>query len=275
VPYVPTIGPVHPATFDVNLFEDVLKVAGTGSFLPYDKNKRWSDWKDETVLLDEIEHGPGRTLIPTLARQWNSLTLYAYGVVTDAKVVELATKLATANHAACARVLTFHGPEWNPSNGVASVRVQLGHFAGPPALLDFHAVKPTAGFPEAVQATFATFADRLATDGFDFLYRRMQAGDVGPVLAVTDGSRVVGAIGPMETMADSLGAARLLPPYFAVLSDHRRQGHGRALWRAATAWASHHGAEYVLLQTQSNGPSDGLLQAEGLHSLGFVCTATI
>lgn len=222
VPYVPTLGPVHPATLDARLFEDVLRVAGTGRFLPYDKDRRWSDRKQETVLVDAIEHRPGRTLIPAVDRRGTGrLTVNAYGCHVDGKVVELAFKLAAANDAATARVLTFYGPGRAPANESSSVQIWLGNFTPRPGLLGSPAVEPLDDLRDEVRATFVSFADRLARDGFSFLHRHMQAGDVGPVLVATDASRVIGAIGPMETMRDSAGAARLLPPYFGFLPEHR------------------------------------------------------
>lgn len=95
-----------------------------------------------------------------------------------------------------------------------------------------------------MRATFAAFADRLTSDGFAFLHRQMQAGSVGPALAVTNGGRVAGAIGPTETMTDSTGASRLLPQYFGVLPEHRGRGYDRSLWRAAMHWGATHGADY-------------------------------
>jgi len=38
VPYVPTLGAVHPQALSAELFEAVVSVAGTGEFLPYDKD---------------------------------------------------------------------------------------------------------------------------------------------------------------------------------------------------------------------------------------------
>ncbi|MGW5258609.1 hypothetical protein ACWERW_37915 [Streptomyces sp. NPDC004012] len=129
-------------------------------------------------------------------------------------------------------------------------------------------IRTVDALPQSTRETFAAFADRLTSDGFAFLHSQMQTGSVGPVLAATDGARVVGAIGPMETMPDSAGTTRLLPQYFGVLPEHR--SHGRALWRAAMAWGATHGADYQLLQTEIGGASDRLCQAEGLRSLGFV-----
>jgi GNAT superfamily N-acetyltransferase len=112
----------------------------------------------------------------------------------------------------------------------------------------------------------------MADDGFAFLYTRMQADAVGPVLVATLGRQVAGAIGPMEIRRDAIGQPQLMPQYFGVLPERRGRGLGRALWRAAMRWGQDHGATYQLLQTEVGGVTDTLCQAEGLTSLGFVVT---
>lgn len=276
VPYVPTLGPVHPATLAPSVFEDVLSVAGTGQFLSYDKDRRWSDVKEEKVLVNAIEHWPGRTLIPTVDRHGTGrLTVIAYGCRADAKLAELATKLAAANDATAARVLTFHGPERAPANELSTVRIWLGDLTPSPDLCESPPVERLENLRDEVRATFVSFVDRLPSAGFPFLHRHMQAADVGPVLVATHECRVIGAIGPMGTMRDSAGAARLLPPYFGILPEHRGQGVGRALWRAAMEWARGSRADYVVLQSQTGAPSDRLYQSERLRSLGYVCAAKL
>ncbi|MEU7046759.1 GNAT family N-acetyltransferase [Streptomyces varsoviensis] len=136
-------------------------------------------------------------------------------------------------------------------------------------------VQTAQDLPRPVRATFAAFADRLTSDRFAFLHQQMQDGTIGPVLTLIDASRVAGTSGPMETMPDPAGAARLLPQYFAVLPEHRGKGYGRALWRAAMAWGTAHGADYQLLQTELSGASDRLCQTEVLTCLGFVTAAKL
>jgi hypothetical protein len=66
-PYVPALGPVHPGAITPGLFEDVIGIAGTGRFLPHDKDRRWADRKDEQVLAEAITQEPGLVLVPTLS----------------------------------------------------------------------------------------------------------------------------------------------------------------------------------------------------------------
>ncbi|MDR3084357.1 MAG: GNAT family N-acetyltransferase [Streptomyces sp.] len=279
VPFVPTLGPVHPDALTPELFADVIDVAGTGRFLVHDKDRRWSDTKDETILPLDIVHRPGLTLIPTLStRGSNTLKVHLYGDPVDGRqeeAAELATKLAATHNAAKARVLFFQAPGQSGRTATGScTRVQLREFTPGRPTVPPDAVRPLEAHPETVRATFADFADKLADDGFAFLHSRMRTGAVGPVLVTAADGRITGAIGPMEAMPDPVGRTRLLPQYFGVLPDHRGRGHGRALWRAAMYWGHSHGADYQLLQTELGGASDTLCRSEALTDLGLVHTAT-
>ncbi|MFE8938897.1 GNAT family N-acetyltransferase [Streptomyces sp. NPDC007872] len=275
VPIVPTLGPVHPDALSVGLFEDVLRAAGTGDFLPYDKDRRWGGEKDEKVLREDMIHRPERTLIPTLTRRGRgTVKVFAYGlrdsVVEEA--AELAVKLAAVHDVVNARVVRLLGPGTAHPQGT---RIQMKDFADGPCPDPGGPVRPVTAWPTAVQETFALFAEAMTGDGLAFLHTRMQVGRCGPVLAAVVEERIVGAIGPMEVLPDAIGRPRLMPQYFAVLPEVRGQGLGRVLWRAAMHWGQSHGAAYQLLQTEVDGPSDRLCQAEGLTSLGFSHTAPV
>ncbi|MFI1014460.1 GNAT family N-acetyltransferase [Streptomyces sp. NPDC020965] len=269
-PIVPTLGPVHPHALTVDLFEDTLRAAVTDrSFLRYDKDRRWSSEKDETVLRGDVVHQPDHTLIPTLTRRGRgTVKVFAYGhrgsVVDEA--AELAAKLAAMHDAGNARVVRPLGPETGFPLGT---RIQLQDFTARPCPNPGDAVRPVTVWPTAVQKTFAPFATAMAADGLAFLHAHMEAGRCGPVLAAAVQDRVVGAIGPMEVRPDATGCPQLMPQYFAVLPEARGQGLGRSLWRAAMHWGQSHGAAYQVLQTEVGGASDRLCQAERLTSLGF------
>ncbi|MER6774514.1 hypothetical protein ABT389_32830, partial [Streptomyces bacillaris] len=107
-PIVPTLGPVHPDALTVDIFEDVLRAADTGGFLPYDKDRRWGGEKDERVLREEVVHEPERTFIPTLTRRGHgNVKVFAYGPPDSfvEEAAELAAKLAAVHDVAGARVV--------------------------------------------------------------------------------------------------------------------------------------------------------------------------
>ncbi|MFD8610481.1 GNAT family N-acetyltransferase [Streptomyces sp. NPDC059631] len=268
-PIVPTLGPIHPDALTVDIFEDTLRAADTGDFLPYDKARRWGGKKDEKVLREDVVHQPEHTLVPTLTgRGRGTVKVFAYGPddsVVDA-AAELAAKITAAHNVADARVVRPLGPETTHPRGT---RIQLKDFTADLCPDPGGPVRPVTDWPTAVQATFAPFAEAMATNGLAFLHSQMQAARCGPVLAATVADRIVGAIGPMEGHPDAMGRTQLMPQYFAVLPEARGQGLGRVLWRAAMHWGQSHGAAYQLLQTEVDGPSDRLCQAEGLTSLGF------
>ncbi|MBB4982510.1 GNAT family N-acetyltransferase [Streptomyces nymphaeiformis] len=271
-PIVPTLGPVHPAALTVGIFEDTLRAADTGGFLPYDKDRRWGGEKDEKVLREAVVHQSEHTLIPTLTRRGRgTVKVFAYGLrdsVVD-EAAELAAKLAAAHDVVNARVVRPLGPETTHPRGT---RIQLKDFAAGPCHDPGGPVRPVTDWLATVQNTFAPFAEAMAGDGLAFLHTQMQTGQCGPVLAAAIENRIVGAIGPMEVRPDAIGRPQLMPQYFAVLPEARGQGLGRVLWRAAMHWGQAHGAAYQLLQTEVDGPSDRLCQAEGLTSLGFTHT---
>jgi GNAT superfamily N-acetyltransferase len=269
-PIVPTLGPVHPDVLTVERFEDVLAIAHEGEhrFLPYDKDRRWFERKDETVLPDDIVHLPDHTLIPTLShRGRGSVKVYAYGhhQGTIAQAQDLASKLAALYGTNGARVLRTFSPAERPAYGT---RVYLQDFTHRTCSAPDGPVRPLDTWPHQVQETFESFADAMASHGFAFLRQQMQTGRHGPVLTALLGKTIVGAIGPMEIAPDAASAAQLLPQYFAVLPEARGHGFGRLLWRAAMHWGKTHGAAYQLLQTEINGPSDRLCESEGLTPLG-------
>lgn len=276
VPYVPTLGPVHPSVLTEDLFADVLVAAERQRFLRYDKDVRWSDAKDETVLTQDIAHRAGETLIPTLVRRGQgTVKVHVFGVEPDSQSVaaELAAKLCATHGAARGRVVSFLGPEHGTYEGNGT-RIHMKDFTTQPC------PEPEAGVvmaledcPASVRADFGAFAQRMAADGFTFLHSQMQAGVVGPVLVAAHEDRVAGAIGPMEIRPDAVGARQLMPQYFGVLPEHRGHGFGRALWREAMHWGRVHGASYQLLQTEFGGASDRLCRSEGLTSLGIICSA--
>ncbi|MFD0315443.1 GNAT family N-acetyltransferase [Streptomyces flavalbus] len=277
VPYVPTLGPVRRDDPVRDLFEAVVENAGTGRFLPYDKDQRWSPTKTERVILDAIEHDRRLTLIPTFSERGGGVVkVHVYGSTPDSLSVAavLAGKLAAAYGARQARVVWFLGPEHSEAyaRGVGT-RVQLKDFAAGPGEAPGVPVLEYGPLDEPEQ--FRVFANQMAAHGFAFLHEQMLDGAVGPVLVVLDDGVVAGAIGPMETMGDAAGRLRLLPQYFGVLPQYRGRGYGRALWRAAMHWGHDHGASYQLLQTEVGGASDRLCAAEGLTSLGFVNQTTV
>jgi hypothetical protein len=77
-PYVPTLGPVPPGAVTAELFDSVLGLARTGRFLPFDKDRRWMDAKDEFVIVDEVVHTSAETIVPALTTRGDGLAKIYY-----------------------------------------------------------------------------------------------------------------------------------------------------------------------------------------------------
>jgi GNAT superfamily N-acetyltransferase len=271
VPYVPTLGPVHPQADLPQLFEAVTSVAGTGGFLPYDKDRRWFAGKGEQVITGEIIHQPGLTVIPTLDARRGVLKVYHYAQRAPdlGEVGEMAGKWRATYGAGSARLTWV---QEHPDG--ARTRLMLKAYADADQRpRDPHVTELDAS---TAARTFPSFARDLAADGFGFLCERVMAGKGdGPVLVSVDEDRIVGAVGPLSVMTDAAGRRFVPPQYFAVHPAYRRRGHGRALWDAAMAWGSAIGAEYKVLQAQAGAPAERFYHAQGLSTLGFTCQCGI
>ncbi|OQR63377.1 GNAT family N-acetyltransferase [Streptomyces maremycinicus] len=274
VPFVPTIGPVHPSVLTLDLFADTVTAASTNRFLHYDKDIRWSSSKTETVLVTDIVHRPGLTLIPTLLQRGTAtVKVHVYATQPDSTRVatDLAHELAARHGTAQAKIIRFAGPEVPHARGT---RIQLKDFTTHPCPAPEGPVRPLHQWPRHTRASFEELAAELAADGFAFLYRQMRNARVGPVLTAVVNETVAGAIGPMEIRPDAIAVPQLMPQYFGVRKKYRGTGLGKLLWRAAMHWGQTHGAAYQLLQTAVGSPSDNLCRTEGLTALGHTSTQT-
>ncbi|MPZ85468.1 MAG: GNAT family N-acetyltransferase [Actinophytocola sp.] len=278
VPYVPILGPAHPDQFNAEMFTDVfadiLTASSTGTTLPFDKDRRWSPRKTDTILIDEVVHRPDHTIIPVLSRRGSgTVKTFYYGHNPDLDALRAATRrCCTTYGAANGRVVWFDTDEAADAD---RTRVLLKEFTHdqPDTPAGEHTVGELDACAPDVAASFEAFAHAMADHGFDFLHRRRSAGRFdGPVLVSEVDGAVVGAIGPLTIMPDRSGSRMLLPQYFGVLPGQRGNSHGRALWRAAERWGTQHQADYQLLQTRAGYASDRLFLSEGLRSLGFAAT---
>jgi GNAT superfamily N-acetyltransferase len=114
--------------------------------------------------------------------------------------------------------------------------------------------------------SFNSLSNDPSLPGFAFLASLLRSGSLAdPILCVSVGEEIVGAIGPISIHLDALNRPWLLPPYFGVQADYRRAGVGSALWDCAISLAAELGAEYTLVQCQAGSPAAAFYQHRGLE----------
>jgi GNAT superfamily N-acetyltransferase len=280
VPYVPVLGPAHPEQFTpemfIDVFAEVLAASQAATALPFDKDRRWSPHKTDTILVDEITHRPDHTISPVLSRRGGgTVKTLNYGHSPDVNALREATRRCCNTYRAThGRVVWFNTDCTRAADGT---RVLLKEFGRPPSAA--HSTGPVVTDLDSsasdVAASFPVFAQSMAEHGFDFLRKRREAGQVdGPILITQADGRVVGAIGPLMIMSDRCDRRMLLPQYFGVAPEQRGNGHGRALRRAVERWSIRHQVDYQLLQTRVGSASERLFVSEGLRPLGCVDTVS-
>lgn len=77
VPYVPSLGLVHPSAVETAL-HDVIQATGAERFLAYDKSSRWFEEKNEEILLDGVFQDREQTIIPTVYRDLQGNRIIRY-----------------------------------------------------------------------------------------------------------------------------------------------------------------------------------------------------
>ena len=281
-PYVPALGPAHPQAVTPGLFANIVQVAGTGRFLPHDKDRRWVGRKDEHVLVGTITQEPGLVLIPTLStRRVSCIRVHIYSQAPARRAEPGRRAGPAAVRAARRREGAAH---LVPAAGQRPRSRRRLH-PHPDAHLQPRRSPHPAPCPVSSRWTRSPnpSARRSACSRRSWPLRASHssmpasASTAAPARCspVQRDGAIVGAIGPMEIMPDSRGAAQAAA---AVLRRPARLPRPRprpSPWRAAMHWGQQHQAAYQLLQTEAGGASDRLCRSEGLTDLGLVCTSML
>src|SRR5699024_6477943 len=163
-----------------------------GRFLPHDKDARWGGTKAEHVLVGHVRTREGQAAVPTLLQRGNQRTVrvHLYGDIDLGQEAEHTAKLAADLGADRARLVRL---TLDPQPG-RCCRIQLRVFTPDTEAPVVNDVTDLDRLPSAVRATWPSFAEELAGEGFAFLAAQERAGTPdGPVLTVAEAGRVVGS----------------------------------------------------------------------------------
>jgi len=267
VPYLPILGPVHPESITTKLITDLFCVGPTGNLLPYDKDCRWYSHKAEKLLLEHALHLKNGLILPTYNSATRRIKLYCYGDVKKSDVTFLSKKIQLqGTHIS---VITYNQPIFADSSSVAVFLKNLKQSDMQDKCENIEILKQTNA------KDLMALAVNPENEGFLFLSKRYGDGKLGPIFVSRRNGVLAGAIGPIDITKDSLGKNCCLPPYIGVVKQQRCKGVATKLWMSAMNYAAQKGAEYLILQAETDEPSEFFYSKLGLKNLGRVFTGVI
>ncbi len=281
--YLPILGPTYSMGSVDGLLFDILNNSAEEKFLAYDKNRRWLKSKAEKIILAEIVVNDDLLFVPVINTiSKNILKIFCYGhkPLNDGSIEfinQIVDKIKPIENFGQCIVYSFVKP-WD-INQYRCHNIYVKKIAGNDKLThDLDDVKYYQDLPQTIQQTFSNLKADSDLDGFDFLWDRylFHQRVVSPILCAVKDKMVVGAIGPLDVFNDFYNIQFLLPPYFGVSNNFRGLGYGQKLWQQAMSWAYTSGAQYLLVQNESNSPAAKFYEKQDLivggrvYSFSFV-----
>lgn len=266
VPFVPTLGCVHPNCLEVAI-TDVFNMSNTANFLEYDKDIRWYSQKKETVLFEYIYQDDRQTIVPTvLNNDYIKYYRYRFGYCGESGLKDLQNRLSRLFPKANTQVLSFNTKE-NLEYDTIIFLLELDNINPVPKTK----IKLFSETSKTVQSTLPDLARDEENSGFSFIYDRFLNGfDDGDILVSVHNNKINGAVAPLKIVKDAIGQNTRFPPFFGVDSRYRRQGIGASLWNTALSWAIDKDVKYIVLQAQYGSPAEFFYKNMGLKPLGGV-----
>ena len=261
-PYLPLLGPIRREEITADLLKNIYMASLDNKTLPYDKHVRWSDKPYERITQDGINIIDGTLVIETTSARTKRLYVYGKvhsGFLSSYSGFELIT-------------ISAMKPAIKTQHHTSAILLDDLQYSS--------SIPYTASYAHELSSKevsiVATLGDEDSMSGFRHLINSGAINDPAhPVIITRRANRIVGAIGPHQTLTDSRGVQRLLPCYFGVSASARRQGVGNELWHASRQWATTHGAAYSILQAELSSDAEHFYESIGLEKLGYVTKCVI
>lgn len=273
VVFLPIIGPVYaPDKAFKKILLELLGNAESDKFLSYDKNKRWYKKKPEKILVNHIHVNGNKAIIPTSDKNFINIfhqSLKPAGGSDIQETREMATRIAKKNDVGNLFIHFNHAPK--SQDNFRCFKIFLKKISSEDIIKkNFDNIKLFDELDISIKKSFARLGEEPEMEGFGALWNNYLSKKLLqlPIICAIDNGSIIGAIGPIEIMEDCWGSKFLAPPYFGVVSSHRRQGIGHKLWNSALDMAARLGAKYTLVQNQPGSPAANFYLGEGLVDSG-------
>jgi len=254
VPYLPILGAVHPQNINDIILNELKKSSRNCKILPYDKNSRWSNRVTEQIIYYDLP------IIVTKPIDDNKKTIYIYSNNPEKHLIPTDIN----------RIFFIHKDKWSNIN-LQQNEIFLFEIKNHHNKSFDNDVMVLSELEPSIQKTLPNLDNDDDIEGFGFLSEQIRKrNDLGEVLVVISNNQIVGAIGPTDIIIDSGGRRQLLAPYFGVSKEYRRGGIGKKLWNNYLSHGKKLGAEYIILMSENNCPSQLFYKKMKMSSLGFV-----
>lgn len=271
---MPSFGPIYSQNNDTKqLIDDVLGYWNDQTFLEYDRGKRWFSKKEEYILVPYIDIYKNDLYVPVINTRGNgmlSIFVYPNNIFSQKNIdfsKKLAKKILLSFKFSKQRIITFGNNEFHNRRVVIYLKnIQPCHLNTNLEVFPFNQLEPK------IQKTFSTLAMNDDLPGSRMLWEKyLSLGkEISDIYVAVSNNKILGMIGPLDTLLDPWRIKQLIPPYFEVSQSARKMGIGTKLWNAAMNWGYENGAKYLLIQAEEGAASDFFYKKNSLIDCGVL-----
>lgn len=95
------------------------------------------------------------------------------------------------------------------------------------------------------------------------------------IYCYTDNGKVVGFLGPVDSITNFYGEEVLLPGYFGVISEYRQSYIGNALWKFFMEHGVKNQCKYIVFNARAKTPAEYFYRRNGFKEVGYSFTYSI
>lgn len=272
--YLPVLGPVHVDSAKTKfLLKALIENSEKNNFLSFDKNKRWSEKPTEKILIDNIKLNNKKLFIPSINKAAENIKIYFYANQGPSKD-DLKNAQTILSSISCRENSkgVFHWQKQTDLIKESSINnIYLKKISNRDKTNSFDSnLYNIFELDKKLISTLSSFGLEEEHAGIHFYYQNylLKNDNLGDCFCYVQKNKITGFIGPLNIEKDAYDKPFLLPPFFGVLKNNKKNGIGKKLWQAAMDYAFKRGAQYTLVQNSPNSAAAMFYEKQGLSLAG-------